>query len=101
MAQPASVVTARLVSAPAPSRSRIHSAGGFGEPERWRFDWEWSYTRDTWLDQLPTYGILTGLAPDKLAEVVREAGAAVDALGGGFTMRYATVAVAAARTGGT
>ena len=47
---------------------------------------------------LPTLGILTGLAPDKLAEVLREAGAAVDALGGGFTMRYATVALTTART---
>jgi SAM-dependent methyltransferase len=82
------------------SADGIRKAGGFGEPEQWRFDWEWSYTRDAWLDQLPTYGILTGLAPDKLAEVVREAGAAVDALGGSFTMRYATVAVAATRTGG-
>ncbi|MGW1867271.1 class I SAM-dependent methyltransferase [Streptomyces mauvecolor] len=81
------------------SADGILEAGGFGEPEQWRFDWEWSYTRDAWLDQLPTYGILTGLAPDKLAEVVREAGAAVDALGGSFTMRYATVAVAATRTG--
>ncbi|GGT87254.1 methyltransferase type 11 [Streptomyces violascens] len=78
----------------------IRKAGGFGEPEQWRFDWERSYTRDAWLDQLPTYGILAGLAPDELAEVVREAGAAVDTLGGSFTMRYATVAVAATRTGG-
>ncbi|WP_438295617.1 class I SAM-dependent methyltransferase [Streptomyces sp. HUAS TT7] len=80
------------------SADGIREAGGFGEPEQWRFDWERSYTRDAWLDQLPTYGILTGLAPDKLAEVVRAAGAAVDTLGGSFTMRYATVAVSATRT---
>lgn len=76
----------------------IRKAGGFGEPEQWRFDWKWTYTRDAWLDQLPTYGILTDLAPDRLAEVLREAGAAVDALGGSFTMHYATVAVVATRT---
>ena len=32
----------------------IREAGGFGDPEQWRFDWERSYTRDEWLDQLPT-----------------------------------------------
>lgn len=83
----------------AKSADGIRQAGGFSEPERWRFDGEWPCTRDAWLDQLPTLGILTGLAPDKLAEVLREAGAAVDALGGSFTMRCATVAVAATRTG--
>ena len=77
----------------------IRAAGGFSEPERWRFDWERSYTRDEWLDQLPTLGALTRLAPDKLAEVLEGAGAAIDAIGGSFTMQYATVAVTASRTG--
>ena len=31
----------------------IREAGGFSAPEQWRFDWERSYTRDEWLDQLP------------------------------------------------
>ena len=73
--------------------------GGFGEPEQWRFDGERTYTRDEWLDQLPTSGALTWLPPDTLAEVLAGVGAAIDAIGGGFTMPYATVAVAAARTG--
>jgi SAM-dependent methyltransferase len=77
----------------------IRQAGGFSEPERWRFDWERSYTRDEWLDQLPTLGALTQLAPDKLAEVLEGAGAAIDAIGGSFTMQYATVVVTASRTG--
>jgi hypothetical protein len=76
----------------------IREAGGFSEPERWRFDWEQSYTRDAWLDQLPTQGALTQLPPDKLAEVLAGVGSAIDAMGGGFTMPYATVAVTAART---
>ncbi|WP_078966217.1 class I SAM-dependent methyltransferase [Streptomyces sp. WM6378] len=83
----------------AKSADGIRKARGFDEPEQWRFPWERTYTRDAWLDQLPTLGILTGLAADQLAEVLREAGAAVDALGGGFTMRYATMAVTATRTG--
>ncbi|MFI2350213.1 class I SAM-dependent methyltransferase [Streptomyces sp. NPDC019443] len=77
----------------------IREVGGFSDPEQWRFDWEWSYTRDAWLDQMPTLGNLTQLPSDKLAEVLEGVGAAIDAMGGSFTMRYATVAVAAARTG--
>jgi SAM-dependent methyltransferase len=76
----------------------IRAAGGFSAPEQWRFDWEWHHTRDAWLDQLPTQGTLTRLPPDQLAEVLASVGAAIDALGGGFTMPYATVAVTAART---
>ncbi|WP_158892637.1 class I SAM-dependent methyltransferase [Amycolatopsis anabasis] len=77
----------------------MHQAGGFGEPERWRFEWERSYTREEWLDLLPTTGGLTRLPADKLAEVLAAVGAAIDEIGGGFTMRFTTVAVTAARTG--
>ncbi len=77
----------------------IRAAGEFSEPEQWRFDWERSYTRDEWLDQLPTLGALTQLAPDQLAQVLEGAGAAIDAMGGSFLMEYATVVVTASRTG--
>ena len=76
----------------------IREVGGFSDPEQWRFDWEQSYTRDAWLDQMPTHGALTQLPSDKLAEVLEGVGAAIDAIGGSFTMHYATVAVTAART---
>jgi hypothetical protein len=71
----------------------------FGEPEQWRFDWERSYTRDEWLDQLPTGGVAAQLSPAELAELLAGTGAAIDAMGGGFTMGYATVVLAATRTG--
>jgi hypothetical protein len=77
----------------------IREVGGFSDPEQWRFDWEQSYSRDAWLDQLPTSGALTRLPPDELAEVLEGGGAAIDAVGGSFRMGYATVAVTAARTG--
>lgn len=77
----------------------IGQVGAFGAPEQWRHDWERSYTRDEWLDQLPTHGPLTRLPPDKLAQVLEGVGTAIDELGGSFTMSYATVAVTAARTG--
>jgi SAM-dependent methyltransferase len=79
----------------------IREVDGFTDPEQWRFDWEQSYTRDEWLDQMPTHGSLTQLPPDELAEVLDGVGAAIDALGGAFTMPYATVAITAARTGAT
>lgn len=77
----------------------IRETDGFGEPEQWRFDWEWIYSREAWLDQMPTLGAFTRLPADKMAEVLEGAGAAIDAMGGSFTMNYATVAVTAARTG--
>ena len=73
--------------------------GCFDEPERRRYDWEWTYTRDAWLDQMPTQGAFTRLPPDKLKEILDGVGAAVDERGGSFTMGYATWAVAARRTG--
>ncbi|GAB2985594.1 methyltransferase type 11 [Amycolatopsis acidiphila] len=76
----------------------IREVGGLGEPEQWRFDWERVYTRDEWLDQLPTLGANTQLPPASMAEILDGVGAAVDAMGGSFTMRYTTVAVTALRT---
>ena len=73
--------------------------GAFSDPEQWRFDWERSYTRDAWLDQLPTFGDHSQFPPARLEEVLAGVGAAIDAVGGSFTMHYTTVAVTAARTG--
>ena len=53
----------------------MRQAGGFGEPELWRFDWERPYTRDEWLDQMPTFGGWSQIPPaaqrDLLAGVGR------------------------------
>lgn len=78
----------------------IRRAGAFGEPRQWRYDWRRSYTRDEWLDQMPTSGSLTRLAPDKLARVLESVGAAIDGIGGGFTMTYTTMATVATRLDG-
>ncbi|MFJ6069970.1 class I SAM-dependent methyltransferase [Streptomyces sp. NPDC093065] len=78
---------------------RIRESGRFDEPEQWRFDWERSYTRDQWLDLLPTTGGLTRLRPDQQAAVLSAVGRAVDALGGHFTMQYTTLATTAVRAG--
>lgn len=70
----------------------------FDEPEQWQFGWSQSYTRNEWLDLLPTTGGLTRLLPDQLAEILDAVGAAIDKLGGRFTMEYTTLAVTASRT---
>ncbi|MFJ9540654.1 class I SAM-dependent methyltransferase [Streptomyces sp. NPDC101225] len=75
----------------------IRAAGGFGEPEQWRYDWEFTYTRDAWLDVMPTQGAFTRLPADGLGEILDAAGAAIDARGGSITMPYATLAVTARR----
>ncbi|WP_285785514.1 class I SAM-dependent methyltransferase [Microbispora sp. NBRC 16548] len=75
----------------------IRDAGAFGDPEEWRYEWQRFYTRDEWLDQMPTSGVLTRLPPDKIEEVLAGMGDVIDAMGGGFTMSYVTVAVTAAR----
>jgi len=75
----------------------MRSAGGFGEPEQWRFEWERPYTRDEWLDVVPTFGGQSQLPASVLGAVLADMGAAIDAAGGGFTMSYTTVAATASR----
>jgi hypothetical protein len=77
----------------------IRQAGSFGEPEQWRFDWERPYGRDEWLEQVPTFGGHSLLPAAKQAELLAGVGAAIDSVGGSFTMRFTTMAVTAARTG--
>jgi SAM-dependent methyltransferase len=76
----------------------IRQAGGFSEPQRWHFDGDQDYTRDQWLDLVPTMGGHALLPPPVLAAVLTGLGAAVDAVGGSFTARQPTVAVAARRS---
>lgn len=76
----------------------IRQAGEFSEPEQWRFAWERTYSRAQWLDQLPTFGGLTRLPEQALAEVLDSAGTAIDRLGGQATMPYTSVVITATRT---
>ncbi|HEX5404046.1 MAG TPA: class I SAM-dependent methyltransferase [Pseudonocardiaceae bacterium] len=74
----------------------IGAAAAFSEPEQWRFDWERVYSRDEWLDQLPTFGTFTQLAADQLATVQASVGAV---MGDSVTIGYSTVAVTAVNSG--
>jgi SAM-dependent methyltransferase len=75
----------------------LRAAGSFAEPERWRFDWGRSYTREEWLDQLVTGGDVARFSPDELRDVLAGVGAAIDAMGGSLEMRFAAIALAARR----
>ena len=55
------------------------------------------YTRDQWLALLPTTGGLTRLAPGPTAGILEAVGAAIDRLGGRFTMAYTTLVTSAVR----
>ncbi|WP_435831401.1 class I SAM-dependent methyltransferase [Nocardia aurea] len=76
---------------------QLRETAQFAEPEQWRFDWRQTYTRDQWLELLPTTGGLTRLRRDQLSEIFDAVGAAIDSLGGSFTMEYTTLAATAVR----
>ena len=75
----------------------IRAAGAFGEPDQWCFASEREYTREEWLDQVPTAGGHSRFPPATLEELLAGIGTAIDEAGGSFTMRYAVVAVTAQR----
>jgi hypothetical protein len=75
----------------------IREAGTFGDSEQWRFDWDRPYSRDQWLEQVPTFGGHNQIPPAKQKKLLAGIGAAIDVLGGSFMMHYTTVAVTAAR----
>lgn len=79
------------------SADGMRQAGSFGDSERWRFDWDHLYTRDEWLDQVPTFGGHSQFPQATLEELMAGIGAAIDAVGGSFRMRYIAVVVTAER----
>lgn len=76
----------------------MRRSGDFAEPEQWRFDWDRSYTRQEWLELVPTIAGHSQIPPTKLDELLSGIGAAIEAAGGTFPMHYVTVAVTAVRT---
>lgn len=73
----------------------IRESGAFGEPEQWRFDWDRRYTRNEWLEVVPTAGGHSQLPPGKVDELLAGIGGAIDVVGDGFTMHYTAVVVTA------
>lgn len=77
----------------------IRQVGAFGDCEQWRFEWARPYTRQEWLDVVPTAGGHSNFSQVERDELLAGIGADVDAVGGSFTMRYTAVVVVAERLG--
>jgi SAM-dependent methyltransferase len=73
----------------------MRQTGRFSEPEEWVFEWDQSYSRVAWLDQLATSGILTRLDPRAVREVQEAVGRVIDAAGGSLIVHYDSAVVAA------
>lgn len=74
----------------------LGACDGLEAPEVASFPWSRTYTRDEWLDQLPTHSDHAALAPDVRERLLAEVGETIDRLGGAFRMAFTTILVAAA-----
>jgi hypothetical protein len=77
----------------------MRQAGASGESEEWRFDWDRPHTRDEWLEVVPTFGGYSQYPPAAQQELLAGIGAAIDAVGGRFTMGYTAVVATGLRSG--
>jgi SAM-dependent methyltransferase len=77
----------------------MQQSGAFGEPAQWRYDWDHHHTKGDWLDLVPSFGGHSLFPPEQLNELLTGLGAAIDAVGGGFSTHYTAVAVTAVRGG--
>ena len=75
----------------------LRESGAFSDAEQWTYDWERTYTRDEYLDVVPTLGGHSLFSPAELAQVLSGIGAAIDAAGGVFAVRYTVEVCTAAR----
>jgi SAM-dependent methyltransferase len=76
----------------------VRRSGAFEEPEDWEYAWDRTYTRDEWLDVVPTQGGHNTLTPGQLERVLAGIAELIDAAGGSFLMHYdVTVATAVRR----
>jgi SAM-dependent methyltransferase len=77
----------------------MRQAGAFGHSQEWRFDWDRPYTREEWLEVVPTFGGFSQYPPAEQQELLAGIGGAIDAVRGSFTMGYTAVVATAARSG--
>ncbi|MFI2200363.1 class I SAM-dependent methyltransferase [Streptomyces sp. NPDC020192] len=101
---PDSPVYQRAMAGPASHASVLDRAsdglrrsGAFGGFEQWHIGWDRHYTREEWLDQVPTFGGHGQLPPGRLEALLDGIGDAVDSLGGAFTMHYTTLVLTCVR----
>lgn len=80
------------------TKAGIDATGEFGPTMERSFQWEQLYTRDEWLDQVPTHGAINRFPPERVQQLLAGLGEAIDAAGGTFTMPYASLLLTARRT---
>jgi len=73
---------------PGTAEEALAQNGAFCDLEHTAYPWERQYTRDEWLAQLETHSDHHLMDPDDRAGLLGAVGAAIDGLGGSFTMRY-------------
>ncbi len=78
-------------------RKAIDADGHYERAEVHFYTWRRQYTRDAWLDQLPTHSDHRLLAPKRLAALLDTVGDTIDALGGSIVVSYRTQLVTARR----
>jgi SAM-dependent methyltransferase len=77
----------------------LGASGLFTGPKVATYHREQGYSRDQWLDHLPTHSDHRTLAPEQLQELLRQVGEIIDGFGGEITVRYETWLVTAHRSG--
>ena len=75
----------------------IEASGRFGAVEDGSYPWERTYSRDEWLDQLPTHSDHRTLRPALLRTLLQHIGDVIDANGGTFTIGHTTELLIAVR----
>jgi SAM-dependent methyltransferase len=75
----------------------LGASGFFGEPKVATYYRDEDYSRDQWLDYLPTHSDHRTLPPERLAELLRRVGEVIDGFGGRIAVRYETWLVTARR----
>ena len=78
-------------------RDSIRDCPDLSDPEDRSFRWSRDYSRDQWLDQLPTHSDHATMDPDRLAEVLAAVGDVIDGFGGSFEMTYEALMITATR----
>lgn len=75
----------------------IWGSRAFGTVRRCDLPWQVEFTRDAWVDQVPTLAWHERLSPEALARVLEGNAKVIDALGGTVTMPYTTLTLLADR----
>jgi SAM-dependent methyltransferase len=81
------------------STAALGASGHFGAPCVTAYPWERAYTRDEWLDQLPTHSDHRTLPPERLAALLAAVGDAIDEAGGRIAVHYTAWLVSAVHLG--